>query len=214
MIQHTARLALLAFCIGLAGIIVGEQVLSVAVVEASTAYAEPMAPAASPPPAVDTDAIVAKILERPLFTASRRAPRPPEAPAPPPPTAPELKARLAGMLVGPDDKQALFAREGGAVVAVREQQEIDGWTVTAIDIDKVVVSSTFGERVLQPTPGAAGAALRSGARGATPQRRPNPTQSAGSAPNQPARPNIAPAPAMPGRPPVGNLKAPGNNPRS
>jgi hypothetical protein len=205
------RLALLALCIGLGAIVLGEQVLSVAAVEASTNYAVPTTQAADPPPAIDADGLVVKILARPLFTAGRRPPQAPVAPPPPQPTAPELKARLAGMLVGPDQREALFARDGGGVVAVKEQQEIDGWTVTTIDIDKVVVSSSFGEKVLQPTPGTA--AVRTVPRGAPP-RRLNPAQPAGTAPAVPARPNVAPPPAIPGRPPVGTTRTTGNNPRS
>jgi hypothetical protein len=55
------------------------------------------------------------------------------------------------MTIGPDDRQALFARDGGGVLAVREEQQIDGWTVTSIDSEKVVLNSDFGERVLHPT---------------------------------------------------------------
>ena len=149
------HIALAILCVSLFAVIAAEETFLVSDVEALPNYAPPPPATVDPPIAVDNvDNLVATLLERPLFTPGRRPP-------PPPPSAteataanaaPELHARLAGMTVGPGEREALFAREGGAVVAVKEQQEIDGWTVTTIATDKVVLSSAFGERVLQPTP--------------------------------------------------------------
>jgi len=104
-------------------------------------------------PSMNVDDLVTTILEHPLFTASRTPPAPPPSPQEAVKTAPELRARLAGMIVGPEDREALFARDAGPVVAVHEQQAIDGWTVASIDAEKVVLRSDFGERVLHPTEG-------------------------------------------------------------
>lgn len=93
--------------------------------------------------------------ETPLFTPSRRRPKPPEAaeaeppPPPPPPPAPEPapppEITLSGIIDGPD----------GAIAVVNEADEertdrlrlgdqIDGWLVTTID--PMSLRLTLGER--------------------------------------------------------------------
>jgi len=141
-------------CVGLLAVIAAEETYLVSDVEALPNYAAPPVASVDPPLAVDdVENSIATILDRPLFTPGRRPPPPPSPSGPEAAkVAPELRARLAGMTVGPGEREALFARDNGATIAVKERQEIDGWTVTAIATDKVVVSSTFGERVLKPTP--------------------------------------------------------------
>src|SRR5262249_12540932 len=101
-----------------------------------------------------TAALAKATLERPLFTPGRHPAEEPEdadeddedeAPSP-------LEVRLAGVFIGPDHSEALFDKDGDETVAVPEGGEISGWTVDSIEIDRVVVSSTAGEKVLLPTP--------------------------------------------------------------
>jgi hypothetical protein len=124
-------------------------------------------PAAAPPavgqaPAqTEIDALIATIQERPLFTPGRRPPAPPleekVEPSPVVRTPPELRGRLAGVTLGLDDgRRAVFARQGEKPTVVKEGDEIDGWTVSSIEASRVVLKSSFGEKIVQPTAGAAG----------------------------------------------------------
>ncbi len=111
---------------------------------------------------IDADALSDTILSRPLFTANRQPPPTADqtaAPGPAAPTAPEIHGRLTGLMIAPDDIEALFVRDGDKPLAVKQGGVIDGWTITTIDPDKVVLNSTFGERTLklsfEATPSAA-----------------------------------------------------------
>jgi hypothetical protein len=99
------------------------------------------------------DAMVAEVLKRPLFTEGREPPQPKIVKAPPP-EPPKLQGRLAGVVLQPDFKQALFTRPGGKPMAVKEGDVIDGWTVGKIEDDQVTLTSAFGQQVVKPTHGA------------------------------------------------------------
>src|SRR5262249_19184722 len=92
------------------------------------------------------------ILARPLFTLTRTPP----APAPVASEVveekqpPKLQARLAGVTLGPDAREALFQHEGEKPIAVKVGGEIDGWKVSAIQFDQVVLSSEFGNQIVKP----------------------------------------------------------------
>jgi hypothetical protein len=115
-----------------------------------------------PPAAPDFDALAEEILQRPVFSPDRKPPA--EAPVEAEPVEvkapPELKSRLAGVIIGPDDKEAFFARDAETSKSVKEGDEIDGWTVTSIEPDRVTLKSDFGEKTVEPTFGEAGAAAR------------------------------------------------------
>jgi hypothetical protein len=65
---------------------------------------------------------------------------------------PVLTGRLTGMLLGPDQlKVAFFTRESEPSLSVKEGDVVDGWTVAAIEADRVVLTSEFGQRVVQPS---------------------------------------------------------------
>jgi hypothetical protein len=110
----------------------------------------------------DVDTQVASILDRPLFAPDRRGPPAPKAPdqsaGPAGRAAPEITGRLGGITLGPgDDKEAVFERgDGEKPLVVKEGDDVDGWTVSSIESDKVVLTSTFGQRELQPTFGSPG----------------------------------------------------------
>lgn len=100
----------------------------------------------------NVDALIAEILQHPLFSPSRQ---PPDAA----PSAEEAKAekeplkppgRLEGTAVLPGIREALFEREGDKPIAVKEGQNIDGWTVTSIEPDRVVLHSDDGEQIVKP----------------------------------------------------------------
>ena len=84
------------------------------------------------------------ILARPLFSQSRR-------PAATVTSGPQ-QPRLAGIVVGPAGRKAIFAGSGdnrGVVVAAGQQA--GAWHVVAIDADSVRVLGPEGPRVLRPS---------------------------------------------------------------
>jgi type II secretory pathway component PulC len=128
------------------------------------------------------DRMVTEILKRPLFTPGRQPPQPKIVKAEPP----VLQGRLAGVMLRPDSRIALFTRPGGRPVSIKEGEVIDGWTAAKIEESRVTLTSAFGEQVVKPTNGAADEM--------TPGRRPvkkvTPTK------NQPAKPGQNAAPAQ------------------
>jgi hypothetical protein len=114
------------------------------------------APAFLAPPKSDdgrvarnADRIADEILKRPLFTPGRRPPEEKvEKPEPP-----QLQGRLAGVMLRPDVRIALFTRPGGKPISVKEGDVIDGWTASKIEAGRVVLTSAFGEQVVKPTNG-------------------------------------------------------------
>jgi general secretion pathway protein N len=165
--------------------------------------APPLATAA-PAPGSDVDALISTIQDRPLFTAGRHPPAPPvqesDVPAQPVVKAPpEVRGRLAGVTLGPDDQRwAVFARQGDKPAVVKEGEEIDGWTVSAIEPSRVVLKSEFGEKVMMPTPSVAGeGALPAVLQQAARRQMPVPSQ-----PPQLYRPGA------PGFPNIGNVPNP------
>ena len=87
----------------------------------------------------------ATLLGRPLFSPERR----------PPATAPAGRAvrgeppRLAGIIISPSGRTAIFAPVGARPVVVREGDTVEGsWTVTQIASNKVRLTGPDSERVL------------------------------------------------------------------
>jgi hypothetical protein len=157
---RTIQIILGGLCAMFGLIVVLEVVLPVADVTASPSApravaTQPVLVQATPD---DLDGLVGQVLERPLFTASRQPPAAKDTPDvaadAPPPAPPELPGRLAGVIVGPDELQALFAPPGAKPVAVGMGEAIGGWTVKTIELDRVVLTSAFGDHVIEPTPGA------------------------------------------------------------
>ncbi|MBV8650405.1 MAG: hypothetical protein JO255_02990, partial [Alphaproteobacteria bacterium] len=110
----------------------------------------PAAPVAAVP--VDDTALVTEIAARPLFTPGRRPPAPPQ--AAPPVVAeevakPEWNWRLAGLMIAPGRREALFLRQGEQRT-VSEGQEIDGWILAAVRADGVMLLDGDGTKKLSP----------------------------------------------------------------
>src|SRR6185436_3948667 len=96
---------------------------------------------------VETSTWVQAILSRPLFTPDRR-PAPTDEPAQDDEPADEVAApvpRLAGIAVGPRGRQALFQPAGGGKpVLVGEGDEVAGWVVETIAVDRVTITGSSG----------------------------------------------------------------------
>jgi len=107
-------------------------------------------PQISRPDTRRADQLAAQILKRPLFTQGREPPEQKVVKKEPP----KLQGRLAGVMMRPDTREALFTRPGGRPIAVKEGEVIDGWKVASIQSDRVVLTSEFGEQVVKPTKGA------------------------------------------------------------
>jgi hypothetical protein len=207
------HLALGGICLVLTGIVTLELVapLSTPGPAATDAAAEARPPSEAGKAPAEIAALIRGVLERPLFTPGRRPPPEPddsesdEDDDQEPETQP-LAARLAGVFVGPNSSEALFAKEGEDAVAVREGGEIDGWTVDTIETDRVVLSSPGGELVLLPTPAepaARGANNRRGAARKPVAAKPGPAPAAktpAAAPPRAASPTTVSAPARGGAP--------------
>jgi len=95
-------------------------------------------------------AAASTMLARPLFSPTRR----PAAarPSPPPPSPPaEAIPRLAGIVIGPSGRKAIFAEAAGPARSVGEGGRIGRFTVTMIRPGQVTVTSSEGDRVLRPS---------------------------------------------------------------
>ena len=102
----------------------------------------------------------ATLLQRPLFSPSRR---------PPPGTGAAGiigLPRLAGVLVAPGDRHAIFA--GGIVVA--EGGSVGSYTVQTIEAGQVTLRGPDGTRLLRPAFASVSAAAQAAAVPAGPQR--------------------------------------------
>jgi hypothetical protein len=89
---------------------------------------------------------LATTLERPLFRADRRPPRPP---ASSPPAQP---ARLTGLMTGPFGRRAIFQIvDNPKPVVAEEGMRIGGLVVRSIDADRAVVETEGELRTMMPS---------------------------------------------------------------
>ena len=102
-------------------------------------------------PAPRSAATLAAVVERPLFSPSRRPPPPAVAPAAP---AAPLEAaapawRVEGVIDAGGVRRAILRRAGAASsVHAAEGDAIEGWTVRSISADRVILGSPSGEAIL------------------------------------------------------------------
>lgn len=104
----------------------------------------PALPAVSTP---DTGQFVA-MLDRPLFSITRRPPPPPPPPAPEPPVDTLSTARLFGVFQG-EGIGGVIMKIGGKDRRVRLNEAVDGWTLRSIEGRNVTFASGGQTRVLQ-----------------------------------------------------------------
>ncbi len=101
----------------------------------------PMAPRLELPPIEQFGAIV----ERPIFTATRRTARAqPVAPSAPASSGGRILGRyqVIGVVVAPGNRLVLLKRLGGAeTIRLKQGEEIDGWTLVEVTRDEVVLES-------------------------------------------------------------------------
>lgn len=165
---------------------------------------------AEPGLALAPEGAFSEITARPLFSASRRPPRvaarAPSAPA---------DLLLIGVVTSADDRSALISHGRPAKIErVAPGQELDGWTVQDVLLDRVVLVHQSDSVELKAKDGPP-------PRGAPPTAGANPTGVV-AAPGQPppaagANPtSVVPAPGQPppaaGAGPVGRVAAPGQSP--
>jgi len=93
---------------------------------------------------------VSTILGRPLFSPDRR-PVPASSATAGGPAAPQGLPRLAGVLVGPFGRNAIFATDGSKPLVVTEGGKVNAWTVQSIEVGSVKVKGPDGAMTLQPS---------------------------------------------------------------
>lgn len=100
--------------------------------------------------AVDTSQFLA-LLERPLFSMTRRPPPPPpppQPPAPPPPVDHLATAKLYGAFAG-ENTGGVILQISGKTRRLRLNEALDGWVLQAIQPRSVTLTRNGETRVLQ-----------------------------------------------------------------
>jgi hypothetical protein len=93
--------------------------------------------------------LVATALERPLFTASRR---PPAGAAVTAPAIPAALPRLAGVMIGPFGRRAIFAApDGGKPLVVQAGDSVEDFRVQSIEDGMVTLQSADRTLRLRPS---------------------------------------------------------------
>ena len=151
MIDRLALIVLLAGCVLFAAITAAEVIATPA---APTEIAADRSQARSPPPSVaraergpPSEAIVAEILARPLFSATRRPPAKSEGATVDSGLA---DTRLAGIVTTPGRRFAIFAPNGAKPLIVNEGDTISGWHIDRITPREVSLTGPTGTKTLQP----------------------------------------------------------------
>ena len=94
------------------------------------------------------------IVARPLFNAGRRTDPPPPPPAPPkPPPLPAIESyRLVGLVLSSSLRLALVSRaQGGDIVRLHPGDNLDGWTVEAVDVSGVQLTGQGNTQLMKVT---------------------------------------------------------------
>ena len=150
MIERLVFLLLLAGCAFFAAIIASE--ITATTKPDLLATAAPAASEAPPPPGRQEvrgqyGELLAAILARPLFSSTRR----------PTPRGIDTIAdsglsdtRLAGIVIAPGHRIAIFASSGAKPLAVSEGETVSGWRVEHITPREVSLSGPGGTKTLQP----------------------------------------------------------------
>lgn len=127
--------------------------------EIKTPDRPPVVPSAAvehidPPPALhqlpiaDAAPPIAAILARPLFSPTRRPPQSKAGGAAD--DSGLADSRLAGIIIEPGHRFAIFAPEGAKLLTVTEGETVSGWRIESITPRDVSLSGPEGTRTLQP----------------------------------------------------------------
>ena len=127
----------------------------------------------------------AQVLERPLFSPTRRPPPPPKPPAPPPPPDPLANVHIYGIFVGEEEGTGgMLASIGGKVRRVTTADDVSGWKIKAFKEREVTLAKGEETRVLRLVQARPTAAPKPGAAAAPPR----PAAGAAAAPTVPMSP--------------------------
>ena len=91
------------------------------------------------------EALTAEALARPLFSPTRRPPSS-DGPA----SAELADKRLAGIVISPQQRLAIFAVKGAKPLMLKEGAAIDGWQIETITSVDVSLRGPSGTRTLRP----------------------------------------------------------------
>jgi hypothetical protein len=150
MIDRMVLILLLASC-ALVGAVIASEISATADSD-SPASAAPAPLETLPPPARPEirgryDELLAAILARPLFNSTRR----------PTPRGDDTTmdtglsdTRLAGIIIAPGHRIAVFAVTGAKALAVGEGETVSGWRVEHITPREVSLSGPGGTKTLEP----------------------------------------------------------------
>lgn len=128
----------------------------------------------------------AQVLERPLFSPTRRPPPPPKPPAPPPPPDPLANVHIYGIFVGEEEGTGgMLLSMGGKVRRVTTADDVSGWKIKALKEREVTLARGEETRVLRLVQARPEAAPRPGT-AALPPRPVAGTATAPAAPMSPA----------------------------
>ncbi len=143
-----------------------------------------MLPTVSGPSAARTDAFL-ELLERPLFSASRRPPPPPPPPTPPAPPDLLANAQLLGIYHSGTSSGAIIQIEGKSR-RIRLNESLNGWQLQSVE-ERSALFSNGGQTRQLPLARAKMGAARADSASALP--------ATGAAPAAPAAPAVAQEPA-------------------
>jgi hypothetical protein len=149
MIDRLVMPLLVAGCVAFGAILLLEIKQPARIAVAAGAPAQPADPLSAPRPLPAAPAPpIATILARPLFSPSRR---PPHSDLGNDADAGGLSdSRLAGIVVEPGRRFAIFAPTGAKPLVVTEGETVSGWRVESISPTEVALSGPDGTKTLQP----------------------------------------------------------------
>ena len=116
---------------------------------ALVAYPEPAQPSAMAAiGSADAKTLAKRLLARPLFSPDRH---PPSEPVPVLPSPASPLPRLAGVIVTPAGRRAIFAAPDGKPAALQEGDRLNGFTIQSIHPGQVSLRRTNDVRLVIPT---------------------------------------------------------------
>ncbi len=151
MIERLPLISALAGCTIFAAIVAAEITAAstpeTGVASAVPPRAEPSIPVDRPTVGRHYDSMLTTILDRPLFSATRRPPPHNDGPA----TDSSFDdTRLAGIVTEPGHRFAIFAPTGAQPLLVSEGDTVSGWRVESINPREVSLSGPGGTKTLRP----------------------------------------------------------------